>query len=239
MIRAIVFCVVCLVQIGVNAAPLNTLSADERKGGWRLLFDGKTLNGWRNYHEKQPGTEWKVSDGAIVLNRHSEPGESGELGEGLMTEEEFGDFDLQIEWRVAPGANSGILYRVSESADQAHKTGIEYQVLDNKAHPDAKRAVNRQAGACYGLYAPVRDVTRPVGEWNTARIVVHNNHVEHWMNGTKLLSFELGSADWQKRIDKSKFKEFPDFGKAAKGHILLQDHQHHVEFRNIKIHVLK
>lgn len=238
MTRASIVCAAFLFQFALHAAPVNTLTAEESAAGWRLLFDGKTLDGWRNYKHEKSGSEWQVSDGAVVLNRHSEPGESGKLGDGLMTDEEFGDFELTLEWKIAPGANSGVLYHVTETAPNSHETGIEYQILDNQRHPDAKKNPDRQAGACYALYAPSRDVTRHIGQWNTARIIVRNNHVEHWMNGTKLLSFEIGGPDWQKRIDNSKFKTMPGFAKSPKGHILLQDHAHHVEFRNIKIHPL-
>jgi len=236
MTRAWFVCALFVSTIALQAAPLNMLSQKEHADGWRLLFDGKTFNGWRNYGDKEPGPEWKIENGALVLERHLEPGESGQLHDGLMTDEEFGDFELSAEWKIAPGANSGILYRVSEGEHQPHETGIEFQILDNQRHPDSAKARDRQAGACYALYAPAKDVTHPVGEWNTARIIVRNNHVEHWLNGVKLLSYELGSADWNKRVKKSKFSTMPDFAKAAKGHILLQDHSHHVEFRNIKIH---
>jgi 3-keto-disaccharide hydrolase len=230
-------CAAWTTLMGAEQSP-NTLTSQEKAAGWRLLFDGQTLKGWRNYHQKETGPEWQVNNGAIVLQRDTPAGTPGKVQAGLMTEEQFGDFSLALEWRIAPGGNSGILYRVSESGKAPHDTGIEMQVLDNARHPDARKGQSRQAGACYALYAPAKDATRPVGEWNLAQIVVRTNHVEHWLNGQKLLSYELGDADWQRRVSESKFKDFPGYGRSPKGHLLLQDHSFHVEFRNIKIRPL-
>ncbi len=216
-------------------APSNILTVQERADGWRLLFDGKTLNGWRNFRQNGTGPEWEIANGAIVLQRNTKPGDAGNLAPGIMTEETFGDFELTVDWKISAGANSGILYRVTEETKNSYESGIEMQVLDNQVHPDAKKNPNRQAGACYALYAPAKDVTHPVGEWNTARILVRANHVEHWLNGVQLLSFELGSPDWQERVAASKFKDMPAFARAKEGHLLLQDHGFHCEFRNIKI----
>jgi Domain of Unknown Function (DUF1080) len=236
----LILCAACAAWTTLTeAAPApNTLTPQEKAAGWRLLFDGQTLKGWRNYRQNEPGPEWQVTNGVLVLQRDTTPGTAGKLRAGLMTDEQFGDFSLALEWRIAPGANSGILYRVSESTDAPHDTGIEMQILDNARHPDAKKGLERQAGACYALYAPAQDVTRPIGEWNLAQILVRTNHVEHWLNGQKLLTYELGSADWQRRVSQSKFKDFPGYGRSPRGHILLQDHSFHVEFRNIKIRPL-
>jgi hypothetical protein len=223
--------------VAPEAGP-NTLTPQEKAAGWRLLFDGQTLNGWRNYKQAKPGPEWQVSDGAIVLKRGTKPGDAGRLRTGLMTEAQFGDFALAVEWRISPGGNSGIFYRLSESGQQPWESGIEMQVLDNQRHPDAKHGSDRQAGACYALYGPATDATRPVGEWNQAQVLVRKNHVEHWLNGQKLLAYELGSEDWQRRVGQTKFKDFPGYGRSPQGHILLQDHNFHVEFRNIKIRPL-
>lgn len=239
-ITLLMLCAACAAWttlMGAERAP-NTLIPQEQAAGWRLLFDGQTLKGWRNYRQQEPGPEWQVSHGAIVLQRDTPAGKPGQVRAGLMTEEQFGDFSLALEWRIAPGANSGILYRVSESGQAPHDTGIEMQVLDNARHPDARKGPERQAGACYALYAPAKDATRPVGEWNLAQILVRTNHVEHWLNGQKLLSYELGSADWQQRVSQSKFKGSPGYGRSPRGYLLLQDHSFHVEFRNIKLRPL-
>lgn len=216
----------------------NTLTEAERAQGWKLLFDGKTTHGWRGFRQSTVPAEWQVIDGALVLAKSAEPGQPGSLGVGLMTEEAWSDFELQIDWKIAPGANSGIFYRLTEDGTQPNQTGVEMQILDNERHPDAKNGPLRQAGACYQVYPAVEDATRPVGEWNHARLLVKGNHVEHWLNDVKVVEYELGSEDWKARVAVSKYKNSPMYGRMPKGHLLLQDHSHHVEFRNIKLREL-
>jgi hypothetical protein len=212
-----------------STEPQNTLSEAERAAGWRLLFDGKTAEGWRQYRGKGLPENWQVVDGTLVL--HHEPGKSS--GD-IVTADQFGSFELSLEWKIAPGGNSGVMYHVTEEADAPWMTGPEYQLLDNAKHPDG-RSRRTSAASCYALYAPVKDATRPVGEWNQTRIVVRGPHVEHWLNGDKVVTYELGSDDWDKRVSKSKFKDMPRFGKEPQGHIDLQDHGDDIAFRNIKI----
>lgn len=221
----------------VPAAPssLNTLTESERAQGWKLLFDGNTTQGWRGFRQPTVPPEWQVIDGALSLNKNTAPGEPGSLGVGLMTEGEWSNFELQIDWKVAPGANSGVFYRMTEDGTQPNQTGIEMQILDNERHPDAKNGPLRQAGSCYQVYPAAKDATRPVGEWNHARLLVNGNHVEHWLNDVKVVEYELGSDDWKARVAQSKYKNSPKYGRMPKGHLLLQDHSHHVEFRNIKL----
>jgi hypothetical protein len=214
-----------------KAAP-NTLTDGEKSEGWKLLFDGKTTSGWHAYRGKDVGDKWKVIDGALVLGQ-----KDGKRGGDIVTDGEYESFDLKIEWRVTKGANSGIMYRVSETKGAPYETGPEYQVLDNKNHGDGKN-VKTSAASAYALYAPTRDATKPVGEWNQARIVVKGNHVEHWLNGEMVVEYEFGSDDWNKRVAASKFSGMDRFGKESKGHIDLQDHGDEVAFRNIKIKVL-
>jgi hypothetical protein len=215
-----------------DEAGLNKLSDEEKAAGWQLLFDGKSTHGWRKYKGKTVPDAWKVIDGALVL-RH-EPGKS----EGdIVTVDEFGDFELSLEWKIAPGGNSGIMYRVTELDPVPWASGPEYQLLDNARHPDG-RSPWTTAASCYALYAPSRDATRPVGEWNRTRIVAKGNHVEHWLNGEKVVTYELGSPDWKEHLRKSKFMRMPRFGIARRGHIDLQDHGDEVAFRNIKIRSL-
>jgi hypothetical protein len=208
----------------------NTLSAADRAAGWRPLFDGRTLAGWRGYRQAAPPAGWRVVDGAIT--RLAEGGD-------LITDEEFANFELALEWKISPGGNSGIIYRVVEDStlDYVWRSGPEYQVLDNARHPDGRDPLT-SAGSDFAVYAPVRDVTRPVGEWNQARIVVNGNHVEHWMNGVKLLEYELGSPEWERRVQASKFRTMPRYGRAARGHIALQEHEAWVAYRNIRIRTL-
>jgi hypothetical protein len=154
-----------------------------------------------------------------------------------MTVEQFANFELRLEWMVAPGGNSGIFYRVTEDSNQTYKTGPEMQVLDDARHADGQSRLT-SAGACYGLYPAPAGVVRPAGEWNQVRIVVNGPHVEHWLNGQKVVEYELGSPDWRERVSRSKFRDWPGFGEARRGHIALQDHGDRVAYRNIRIRVL-
>jgi len=215
-----------------KAAP-NTLSAKEKDGGWKLLFDGKTTDGWHAYRGKEVGDKWKVVDGALVLN----PAD-GKRGGDIVTDDKYENFDLTLEWKVTKGANSGVMYRVSEEKGAPYETGPEYQILDNANHGDGKNPKTSAASA-YALYAPSKDVTKPIGEWNKTRIVVRGDHVEHWLNGVKVVEYDFGSDDWIKRVEESKFAKMDRFGKEKKGHIDLQDHGNEVAYRSIKIKVLK
>jgi hypothetical protein len=207
------------------AADMNTLTDAERAQGWRLLFDGKSLAGWRSMKGPEPGSGWAVIDGAIVRT-----GKSGDL----LTADEFGDFDLTIDWKVEEATNSGILYRVAIGAPQTYHTGPEYQILDNVNGGDRFKP-NHLAGSLYDLVAPPKDYTRPVGSWNETRIVVRGWHVEHWLNGEKIVDTDLGTPEGRALIAQSKFKAWPLFATFARGHIALQDHDNSVSFRNIKI----
>jgi hypothetical protein len=210
----------------------NKLTAKEAKAGWKLLFDGKTTKGWRGYKQKTAPAAWTVKDGAFVFEN-----KEGVTRGDLLTRDQYESFELTLDWRVTEGGNSGVIYHVLETEDQPWKTGPEMQVLDNGKHRDGKNPLT-SAGSCYALYAPSKDVSKPVGEWNQARLVVNGASVEHWLNGEKIVSYEKGSADWNAKVAASKFKDFPNFGKATKGHIDLQDHGDKVEYRNIKIRVL-
>jgi hypothetical protein len=206
----------------------NTLTSEERSQGWKLLFDGKTTNGWRGYKEQTVPAGWQVVDGALVRT-----GRGGDI----ITVDQYDNFELALEWKISPGGNSGVMYRVSEDGEASYYTGPEVQVLDNHKHPDGKSPLT-SAGSCFGLYAPSKDVTRPVGSWNELRLVVRGNRVEHWLNGEKVVQYELFSADWNQRVEGSKFKQWPKFGRIPRGHIALQEHGNRVEFRNIKIRKL-
>jgi hypothetical protein len=211
------------------------LSRAERRQGFVSLFDGRTLQGWHGYRKQgQPIQGWEVIDGAIVRTG---------AGGDLVSDRSYGDFELRIDWKISPGGNSGIFYRGDESTGgeseaEIYHTAIEYQVLDNDRHPDGKNGRDRWASALYGLYAPDKIATRPVGEWNQTRIVVRGNHVEHWLNGEKVVDCEIGSPDWKARVAASKFKEWPSFATLRSGVIGLQEHGDAVSYRNIRIRVL-
>ena len=217
--------------------PPNRLSEKDKAAGWKLLFDGITTDGWRGYKMDKMPPGWKVIDGAMVKVKPGTGGKGAGGGDDIITVEQFDNFELTVQWKIVSNGNSGILYRVTEDAITSWHVAPEMQVLDNTKHPNRKKS--QLAGALYDLYAPAKDVTHPVGQWNTAKVVADSNHVEHWLNGVKLLEYELGSDDWNKRVAANKFKDKPKFAKAMKGHICLQDHSDRIEFRNIKIRRLK
>ena len=171
---------------------------------------------------------WQVIDGA--LTRVDSAGD-------IVTTKQYGNFELALEWQVARGGNSGIFYRVSEDSDHPWRSGPEMQVLDDAGHPDGRSPLT-SAGALYGIYPATPGVVRPAGEWNSVRLVLNGNHVEHWLNGVKVVEAELGSPDWESRVKRSKFGEMPRYGRNASGHIGLQDHGDRVAYRNIKIRPL-
>lgn len=205
--------------------PMNTLTSAERAEGWELLFDGRTLEGWRGYNRADLPGGWAARDGMLVR-----VGEGGDI----ITDRRFEDFELSLEWRVGPGGNSGILYRAAEGEEWIYHSAPEYQVLDDERHPDGQDPLT-SAGSNYGLHPAPRGVVRPAGEWNRARIVVEGDRVEHWLNGTRAVEYELGSADWEARVAGSKFAQWPAYGRAERGHIGLQDHGDPVWYRNVKI----
>jgi hypothetical protein len=214
--------------VQINYIP-NTLTAYEKKNGWKLLFDGASSNGWRGANkDKFPADGWEIKEGILTIT-------PGDGGGDIVTVDEFGDFELTFEFRLSEGANSGLKYYVQEVGGVL---GLEYQVLDDAKHPDAKngRDGNRTLASLYDLI-PAAKGKRPnaIGNWNTARIVSKNNHVEHWLNGFKVLEYERGSKEFRDIVALSKFKDKPGFGEAPKGRILLQDHNDMVSFRNIKI----
>lgn len=206
----------------------NRLTPAEKRAGWILLFDGSTLDGWQSPISSSPPADWSVHDGSIALHHEGEYFD-------LITRKDYADFELTFEWRISQGGNSGVFYHVRpEVSDRSWKSGLEYQLLDN-SHGEAPI---EQAGALFDLYAPDRDLTKPVGEWNSGRIVVRGHHVEHWMNGHRLLQAELQSADFQARVAQAKFKDFPRWATYAEGRIALQDHGDDVAFRNLKLRPL-
>jgi hypothetical protein len=209
-------------------ASVSALPPAERAAGWRSLFDGKTTTGWRGYMKPNMPSGWQVVDGALTR-----VGPAGDI----ITTDEFANFELALEWKVAPVGNSGIMYRVIEGPQNTYQSGPEMQVLDDARHADGKSRLTA-AGALYGIYPAPAGVVKPAGEWNAVRIVANGAHVEHWLNGVKVVDYELWSPDWERRVAESKFHEWPEYGRAKRGHIALQDHGDWVAYRNIKIKVL-
>jgi len=208
--------------------PVNGLTAEERSEGFVLLFDGKKTTGWRGYRQKTFPDGWKVVKGA--LTRVSPAGD-------IITDSMYANFDLRLDWMISPAGNSGIMYRVTEDGEDSYMSGPEYQVLDNVLAKDGGNLLT-DAGACYGLYPSPRTMVRPVGEWNVTRIVVNGNDVQHWLNGIKVVEYQLGSADWEAKVKASKFAQWPIYGRATRGYIALQDHGDWVAYRSIRIRVL-
>jgi len=212
----------------------NTLSADEKAAGWKLLFDGQSLTGWRPYGKPQGkaniGPGWKVEGG--VLKKLG-----GQRGGDIITEAAFDDFELSWEWRLAKGANNGVKYLVTEQRPGA--PGHEYQMIDDLDSKQAGLAPKHRTASFYDvLPTAVKPPLRPAGEWNESRIVIRGNLVEHWLNGEKVLSYELGSEAVKAAVGESKFRKYPDFGTKLRGHILLTDHNDEAWYRNIKIREL-
>ncbi len=209
---------------------VNVLTAEEQAEGWMLLFDGTSFEHWRGFQRDSLPAGWTIDDQAMYFTGQGDKS-------NLITRETYRDFELQLEWKISPAGNSGILYHVSEAPeyDEPWKTGPEMQVLDNQAHPDRLNGEDRHAGANYDMHAPASDVTLPAGAWNKVRLVVNGTHVEHWLNGEKIVEFEKGSDDWKRRLAESKWTEFPSYATTEEGHIALQDHSDPVWFRSIKV----
>jgi len=202
----------------------NVLTATEKAQGWKLLFDGKTLTGWREFKKATIGPGWQVVDGALTL---VDPPKADDI----ITTERFANFDLQFDWKISKYGNSGVYYHVIEQGETGYQSGPEYQLLDN-AHGDPPL---QRAGGLFGLYAPSVDATNPVGEYNHSRLLVDHGHVEHWLNGVKVAEYEIGSPDFKARVAATKFSRWPFFAAADTGYISLQDHHSVVAFRDIKI----
>jgi hypothetical protein len=223
----------CVPQYGGAAqtpvtTSLNTLTPAERAAGWRLLFDGHSTVGWRGWQMDSIPSGWGVREGTLTRVRPAAD---------IITTEKFKNFELSLEWNVAPGGNSGIFYRASEDDNAIYWTAPEMQVLDDAGHPDGQSRLT-SAGADYGLYPSPAGVVKPAGQWNQVRIVANGNHIEHWMNGVKVVEYELGSPDWEAKVKASKFAPHPHYGRNVEGYIGLQEHEFRVAFRNIKIRVL-
>ncbi len=226
----------------VSSSTLNTLSEQEKTEGWKLLFDGKTTYGWRGAHKDSfPEGGWIIENGELIVQA-ADGGESRNGGD-IVTMDEYSNFDLRLEFKLTEGANSGIKYFVTEKEQpNGSAIGLEYQILDDERHPDAKlgnHEGSRTVASLYDLIKAENKTVKPMGEWNEARIVSNGAHVEHWLNGNKVLEYERGSEAFKKLVAESKYKIWENFGEAPRGHILLQDHGNKVSFRNIKIKVLE
>lgn len=214
-----------------NADTMTTAtSATTAADGWTPLIDER-LAAWRGYRSQAVPAGWRVEGG--VLSK-------GEAGvRDLVTRERFGDFELEFDWRLAPGGNAGVFYRGTEEYDYIFWSAPEYQLLDDARHPDGKSALTSAASA-FGLYAAPRGVVKPAGEWNAARIVARGPRIEHWLNGAKVVEYEIGSDDWERRVKESKFGRWPGYGRSPSGHLSIQgDHTGELAIRGMRIRALR
>lgn len=235
-IAAIILCAFLCIEVSAKSKGAdNTLTPKEQKEGWKLLWDGKTKNGWKSIKGGPvPATGWTIENGTLSIADNNNKSSVGDI----ITDRKYKNFELSVDFLYTDGANSGIKYFITE--DKSGKTvniGCEYQILDDLLHPDAKLGHdgNRRLGALYDIMPAQIKTPVKAGEWNTARIVVNGNHVTHYLNGKKILEYERGSEQWKEGVARSKFNNRADFGMAKEGYILLQDHGKKVSFKNIKI----
>jgi len=216
-------------QVTAMQAP-NTLSAAEKSAGWRLLFDGATSAGWHLYGGGRV-VGWEIADGALVALAQDD-------GHDIVTDDEFENFELVVDWKLSARANSGIFYHVVEQGYKViYASGPEYQIIDDDGWP-SRLEEWQHTGANYAMHPPLARAAKPVGEWNHTRILVNRGHVEHWLNGAKTADYVMWTPEWEKLVAAGKWKDYPGYGRARKGRIGLQDHGNKVWFRNIKVRVI-
>jgi hypothetical protein len=228
VISAIVFAY-AFTSKSVSQAKDNTLTADEKKNGWVLLFDGKTTNNWRTY-KNMPNDSWEVVDGQLHGKK-----DGVQHRADLVTKNNYSGFEIQLDWKIEKGCNSGLLYHVLETQTSPYETGPEYQLIDDNVE---KIEDWQKSGADYAMYPPTSLAAKPIGQYNHTRLVFNGTHVEYWLNGVKTADFTAWSPDWQKRKMGGKWKDYPEYGKAKSGLIDLQDHGGGIWFKNIKIRKL-
>lgn len=209
----------------------NNLSKTDESNGWKMLFDGASMNGWRTYQNK-PADSWSVKDGTLYCAGSKT--DKSDRRSDLITAAQFENFDLELDWKLAPQGNSGVMYMVSEEFPAAYQSGPEYQLIDDNNFPD-KLEDWQKTGANYAMDAAPTAASKAIGEWNHTRIVVNKGHVEHWLNGVKVVDYQLWTDEWNKKKAEGKWKDTPGYGMSRKGHIALQDHGSEAWFKNIKI----
>jgi hypothetical protein len=211
-----------------TAATASAAPAATAQGEWRPLIDS-SLSAWRGYKEQTVPSGWHVADG--VLSKTVSVND-------LVSRDQFGNFELEWDWKVSPGGNAGVFYRGNEDEEKIYWTAPEYQLLDDARHEDGKSRLTA-AGSAYAVYPSPAGIVKPANEWNSSRIVVNGNHVEHWLNGQKVVEYELGSADWQAKVKASKFKDWPKYGTLSTGHLAIQgDHEGPLSIRNMRVRTL-
>ena len=213
-----------------TASGATSVTSEQRAAGWRPLFDGTSTSAWRGYKSQNFPAGWTIVDGVLT--------KSGEVAD-IITRDQFGNFQLALDWKLSAKGNAGIFYRGTEEYDHIYWSAPEYQLLDDAAHEDAKNRLTA-AGANYSITPAPAGIVKPAGEWNSTLITVNGNTVQHWLNGQKLLEYEIGSPDWTAKVKASKFNDYPNYGRAKRGHIGIQgDHEGTLSLRNIRIRELK
>ncbi|HEV7595689.1 MAG TPA: DUF1080 domain-containing protein [Gemmatimonadaceae bacterium] len=213
-----------------SASGATPLTAEQRAAGWRSLFDGTSTSAWRGYKTQSFPAGWNVVDGVLT--------KTGSAGD-IVTKDQFGNFELALDWKLAPGGNAGIFYRGTEEYDKIYWSAPEYQLLDDAGHPDGQSRLT-SAGADYALYPSPAGVVKPGGQWNSTLLVVNGNNVQHWLNGQKVVDYTLASPDWEAKVKASKFSQYPHYGRAPSGYIGIQgDHDGQLWLRNIRIREIK
>jgi hypothetical protein len=234
---AIVICTLSsCISVNINSNSTNISNGEKSSNGWVSLFDGKTTTGWHSYGKDKADGIWNVVDGAICLTEKKQR-TPGSGGGDLVTDKEYGDFDLKLEWKIAKNGNSGIIFYVVEDPTkykESYNTGMEMQVLDNEGHPDGK-LIRHRAGDLYDLISSSKESVKPVGEWNDVEIISKNGKLQLFLNGTNVVTTQLWDDNWRSMLANSKFKNMIGFGTFKKGKIALQDHSNMVCYRNIKI----
>ena len=216
----------CLPNAHAGGRTMKPPTSEGRGAGWHVLFDGTSLAAWRGYQSDTVPPGWHVAAGA--LSKEAPVAD-------IVSRDQFGDFELELEWRIGEAGNSGIFYRGTEEYERIYWSAPEYQLLDDIHGEDNKTRLTC-AGAAYALYPSPAGHLKPVGQWNSTRIVANGAHVEHWLNGVKLLEYELWSPDWEGKVNASKFRVWPNYGRSKRGHIALQgDHAGTLSFRNIRV----
>ena len=226
-VRRVCVVILAVAALGCAQRRVEMSSTDAvRQSDWVSLVDGQTLNGWRVYRGSARPTGWSVKDGILTKTQPTDD---------IVTVDQFGDFELELEWKVSTGGNSGLFYRATEEYDKVYWSAVEYAILDDANARDGRNRIT-SAGAAHSLYAPPAGIVKPANEWNLTRIVARGPHVEHWLNGTKLFEFEQWSPEWDAKVKASKFAPYANFGKARRGFLALQgDHGGELSIRNFRI----
>ncbi|MFN2603290.1 MAG: DUF1080 domain-containing protein [Gemmatimonadaceae bacterium] len=233
LIATLIACTSCMATMSApkqgDTSMTGGLTAEQRAAGWRPLFDGTSTSAWRGYKTQAFPAGWHIVDGTLTKSGSQED---------IMTREQFGNFELAFDWKLDTGGNAGVFYHATEEYDHIYWSAPEYQLLDDANHPDGKNRLT-SAGAAYAVYPSPAGIVKPANEWNSSLIVIQGARVQHWLNGQKLLEYELWSPDWVAKVKASKFKDYPNYGLAKSGYIGIQgDHDGVLSIRNVRIRPL-